>query len=83
MCISKTKKLARAIISQGGNQEEYFDHKCKIFENILGKTCKTPRYDKRTKKYYNKFIAKTLSHEVFLKIREELYPNDIKTVTKE
>lgn len=37
MCISTTSKLYRIHINHGGKQETYFDHKCKIFENLLGK----------------------------------------------
>lgn len=50
MNISKTEKLARLAINQGGIHEAYFDHLCSKFPGLLGKINKTPRYDKRTKK---------------------------------
>lgn len=76
-------KNARPIISQGGNQEEYFDHKCEIFKNLIGKPCKKDRYDKRTNKWYHKYCVKFLTNPFYTKLREDLYPNNIKTVTKD
>lgn len=40
MCLSTSSKFHQVSITHGGNQEEYFDHKCKIFSNILGKLIK-------------------------------------------
>lgn len=40
MSISKHTNFARFSISHGGNQEAYFDHKCELFENLIGKFCK-------------------------------------------
>lgn len=83
LCITKTKKLARFIISQGGTHEQYFDHLYSKFEGLMGKVSKTPRFDKRTNKYYNKFVAKALAHEKYLEIYNEIYINGVKTITKE
>ena len=83
MSISKTEKLARIAISQGGKHEEYFDHLTNIFSNYLGKITKTPRYDKRTDKYYNKFSVRFLANELYLKLYKIFYPNGKKTITKE
>lgn len=76
-------KNARITITHGTGQEEYFDHKCSIFKNILGKVNKTPRFDKRTNKYYNRYSVRLLSHPIFTKIYNECYINGVKTVTKE
>lgn len=83
MSLDINYKNARPVINQGGEQEEYFDHKCEIFKNILGKVSKKDRYDKRTDKYYHKYSAKLLAHPKFTEMHELLYPNGIKTVTKE
>lgn len=83
MSIDTNQKNARPIISQGGNQEEYFDHKCKIFSNLIGKPSKTNRYDRRTSKWYHKYYVKFLTNPIYTKLKEELYPNGVKTVTKE
>lgn len=83
MCLSTTSKLHRISITHGGEQEEYFDHKCNVFKNILGKINKTPRYDKRTQKYYNRYTVRLLAHPIFEILYNELYINGIKTITKE
>lgn len=76
-------KEARIVFNQGGTQEAYFDYKCSFFENLLGKISKTQRYDKRTNKYYNKYQVRFKCHKIFTQIYQELYPNGVKTVTKE
>lgn len=81
MSIDTNWKHARPIISQGGLQEEYFDHKCKIFENLIGKISKKDRYDKRTNKWYHRYYVKFLTNPIYTKLKEELYPNGIKTIT--
>ena len=83
LCISKTKNSARLSFNQGGNHEEYFDHLCSLFSGLLGKINKTPRYDSRTRKYYNKFYVRSLAHNVYLQIYNEVYINGVKTITKE
>lgn len=83
MCLSTTSKLHRVSITHGGEQEEYFDHKCRVFGNILGKINKTPRYDKRTQKYYNRYTVRLLAHPIFEILYNELYINGVKTITKE
>ena len=83
MSITLTQKQARLIISQGGSHEEYFDHLCKNFKDILGKISKKPRYDKRTNKYYNKFIVKSLANPIYLNLYNEFYKDKRKTITKE
>lgn len=81
MSLDLNWKNARPIISQGGAQEEYFDYKCEIFKNLIGKVNKKKRYDKRTNKEYSKYVAKFLTNPIYTKLREELYPNNLKTVT--
>lgn len=76
-------KNARLSINHGTGQEEYFDYKCSIFKDLLGKINKTPRYDKRTNKYYDRFSVRLLSHPTFTEIYKFCYKNGIKTVTKE
>jgi len=83
MSISKTKKKARFVISQGSGHEFYFDHVCKQFSELLGAVSKTPRFDKRTKKFYNKFVCKFLAHETYNYFYDVFYKNGIKTITKE
>lgn len=76
-------KNARPIISQGGEQEEYFNYKCSIFSNLIGKPSKKDRFDKRTNKWYHKYVVKFLTNPIYTKLREKLYPNGVKTVTQE
>ena len=83
MTIDVNWKNARPIISQGGKQEEYFDYKCEIFKNLIGKPSKEDRYDKRTDKWYHKYQVKFLTNPIYTELREKLYPNNVKTVTKE
>lgn len=83
MCLSTTSNLYRVHINHGGEQEAYFDHKCKIFNNILGKVDKSPRYDKRTQKYYNRYAVRLLAHPKFKELYDLMYVNGVKTVTKE
>lgn len=74
---------ARVSFNQGHGQEEYFDLKCEKFKEVLGKINKTPRYDKRINKYLDRYSARTLCHSVFTSLYKELYPNGVKTVTRE
>lgn len=84
LCIELSAKNARITIHQGGGQEDYFDHKCKILETILSNNIhKEPRYDKRLKKYLPSYHAKTLTHPQITEIYNIIYSNKIKTVTKE
>lgn len=83
MSISKTKNLARISITQGGVHEEYFDFTCSKFNGLLGKTSKEPRFDNRTKKWYNKFVVRFLAHKQYLEIYDLVYKNGIKTITEE
>lgn len=83
MNISKTEKLARLSISQGGNHELYFDHLCDCFNGLLGKVSKKQRFDKRTNKFYNKFVVRSLAHQKYLDLYNFFYPNGTKTITEE
>jgi predicted transcriptional regulator len=83
MCIDTNWKISRPAISQGGNQEEYFDYKCKIFNNLIGKPSKKDRYDKRTKKWYHKYTVRFLTNPIYNELKDKLYINGVKTVTKE
>lgn len=82
MSLDSHWKEARFSISQGGAQEAYFDYKCQIFNNILGKISKKDRYDKRTNKYYHKYYVRSKTHPYFTKLYQELYFNNIKTITR-
>jgi hypothetical protein len=82
MCIMKETTNARASINQGGNQELYFDHKCEIFKDFLGSISKTPRYDKRTNKYYNKFTVRLCCHPQLTEIYNMIVINGVKTITR-
>lgn len=83
MCLMPMDKFARLSINQGGQHESYFDYLCTYFDGLLGKISKTPRFDNRTQKYYNKFVVRTLSHSVYLDLYNECYQNGIKILTKE
>ena len=83
MSISKGVVNARCAISQGGEQEDYFDYKCSIIKDYLGKISKTPRYDKRADKWYNKYLVRTLANPVFNELYNQLYVNGVKTITRE
>ncbi len=83
MCISIFYKNARPSINHGTGQEEYFDYKCSFFKEILGNVCKTPRYDKRTDKYYDRYSVRLLAHPIFTEMYKFCYSNGVKTVTKE
>ena len=83
MSIDVNWKNARPVISHGGEQLEYFKYKCEIFKNLIGKPCTKDRYDKRTNKWYHKYTVRFLTNPIYTKIKEQLYPNGVKTVTKE
>lgn len=76
-------KNARIAFNHGGDQEAYFDHKCEIFKEFLGKVNKTPRFDKRTNKYYNRYAVRLLAHPFVTELYHKFYPDGIKTVTQE
>lgn len=83
MSIEVNWKNAKPVISHGGDQLAYFNHKCKIFEGLLGKPSTTPRYDKRTNKWYNKYAVKFLANPFYTALKAELYPGGIKTITQD
>lgn len=83
MSMDTNWKNARPIITHGGEQLAYFEHKCKIFKNLIGKPCTKDRYDKRTGKWYHRYTVKFLTNPLYTKIKEQLYPSNIKTITKE
>ena len=83
MSMSLSKNLARFNIGQGGIHEQYFDHLCNVFGELMGKKRKTKVFDKRTKKYYNRFICRSLSHKFYNDLYKLFYINGKKTVTKE
>lgn len=83
MSIGINYKNARPSITHGTGQEEYFDYKCSFFKDILGNVCRTPRYDKRTGKYYERYSVRLLAHPLFTEMYNMCYPNRIKTVTQE
>ena len=83
MSLDTNWKNVRPVISQGGSQEEYFDYKCNIFKNLIGKPCKKSRYDKRTDKWYHKYSVRFLTNPIYNKVKDELYQDGIKTITKE
>ena len=82
MCLTKETVNARCSITHGGNQESYFDHKCSKFKGLLGKIDKTPRFDKRTNKYYNRYTVRMLAHPNLTNLYNELYINGTKTISK-
>lgn len=82
MSIYKTAKLYRFAIGQGGNHEEYFDHLTSIFNNVIGKISKCKRFDKRTKKFYNKFTVRFLASIEYKKFYDLMIIGERKTITR-
>lgn len=80
MSVDKHWKEARLSITHSSKQEEYFDHKCAVLHNYLGKISKCPRFDKRVNKFYNKCSVRSKCHPLFTKIYNEFYINGIKTI---
>lgn len=50
---------------------------------MIGSINKKDRYDSRTKKWYHRYTVKFLAHPLFLELYNTLYPNGVKTVTKD
>lgn len=82
MSLELNWKNVRPVISQGGAQEDYFDYKCNIFKNLIGKINKKEYKDKRSNKKYRKCVVKFLTNPIYTALKKELYPNGIKRLTR-
>lgn len=75
---------SRLAIVQSEQQEELFMKKVEILGEFMGSyKLYTPNPDKRTGKIYKSWRGNSKSHPVFTEIYNVLYPNGIKTITKE
>lgn len=74
---------ARLSITHGDGQEEYFDHKCEIFKNLINTVSKIDRFDKRTNKFYNSYKTHSITNDCFNEIYEMFYSSGKKRVTQQ
>lgn len=80
--IEKKKYGCRILFCNRTGQEDYFNHKCNMFYDILGSINKNKRFDKRTNKYYDSFKVKTLTCKELNTLYKQLYINGKKTITE-
>ena len=75
---------SRLAIVRSEQQEELFMKKVEILGEFMGSyRLYTPNPDKRTGKIYKSWRGNSKAHPVFTEIYNLLYPNGIKTITKE
>ena len=75
---------SRLAIVQSEQQEELFMKKVEILGEFMGSyRLFTPKPDSRTGKIYKSWRGNSKTHSVFTEIYNLLYPNGIKTITKE
>ena len=75
---------SRLTIVQSKQQEELFMKKVEILDEFMGSyRLYTPNPDKRTGKVYESWRGNSKAHKVFTDIFTLLYPNGIKTITRE
>ena len=81
---SNRNNNARLYIVQSRQQEELFMKKVEILSEFMGSyRLYTPNPDKRTGKVYESWRGNSKAHKVFTDIFTLLYPNGIKTITRE
>lgn len=86
MSIGKIRQncsTCRLYLVHSSKQKDLFMKKVEILEEWMGAYKEYNTFDSRTQKIYSTFRGSTKAHPVFNKIRNLLYPNGIKTVTKE
>lgn len=75
---------SRLAIVQSEQQEELFMKKVEILGEFIGSyRLYTPNSDNRTEKVYKSWRGNSKAHKVFTDIYYLLYPNGVKTLTKE
>lgn len=75
---------SRLAIVHSIKQEEYFMQKVEMLGEFMGNyKLYTPAPDKRTGKIYQTWRGNSKAHKVFTDIYNLLYPNGIKTITRE
>lgn len=75
---------SRLAIVQSEQQEELFMNKVEILGEFMGSyRLYIPNPDKRTGKVYKSWRGNSKAHPVFTEIYDLLYPNRVKTITKE
>ena len=75
---------SRLAIVQSEQQEELFMKKIEILGEFMGSyRLYIPNPDKRTGKIYKSWRGNSKTHPVFTEIYNLLYPNGVKTITKE
>ena len=75
---------SRLAIVQSEQQEELFMKKIEILGEFMGSyRLYTPNIDNRTRKIYKSWRGNSKAHKVFTDIYYLLYPNGVKTLTKE
>lgn len=73
---------ARLSLVQSEKQEELFMEKVKILGEFMASyKLVTPKEDDRTGKIYKSWRGSSRAHKLFTKIYNELYINDVKTIT--
>ena len=73
----------RLYLVHSSKQKELFMKKVEILGEWMGAYKEYNTFDSRTKKVYSTFRGSTKAHSTFNQIRNLLYPNGIKTITKE
>lgn len=75
---------SRLYVVHSIKQEEYFMNKVKMLGEFMGSyRLYEPTPDKRTREIYKTWRGNSKAHKVFTDLYNLLYPNKIKTITKE
>jgi DNA-binding CsgD family transcriptional regulator len=84
MGLSNNKGNARLSLVHSENQSELFKSKVEILGEFMGRwRLQTPKPDNRTGKIYKTYRGNSKAHEELTEIRDILYKNKIKTISKE
>ena len=81
--LTGTLKNAKLCLVHSIKQEELFMKKVEILGEFMGNYKLYSSYDNRTEKTYQTWRGNSKTHKLFNEIYKLLYPNNIKTVTKE
>ena len=76
-------KNAKLCLVHSVKQEELFMKKVEILGEFMGNYKLYSSYDNRTEKTYQTWRGNSKTHKLFNEIYKLLYPNNIKTITKE
>jgi hypothetical protein len=84
MGLSDNKGNARLALVHSENQSELFESKVKILGEFMGKwRLQTPKPDSRTGKVYKTYRGSSKAHKELTEIRDILYKDKTKTISKE